>query len=215
MRAVSTQTLTVLKLSLDVTDTNSVKEAARKTLEAFDGRLDVLINNAGALENWVKVDKGDPIAWWSVWEANLKGVYLLTREFLPALLKSDLKWVLNVSSAGALLTVPGASGYQGSKFAILRFTEFLAVEYGAEGLTVVAVNPGAVRTDLALGLPEWMHDFLNDTPELAADTFAWLTQKGRPWLGGRYVSASWHMPELESRKNEIVEGDKLKMRLVV
>lgn len=215
MRAVSTQPLTVLKLSLDVTDTNAVKEAARKTLEAFDGRLDVLINNAGALETWVKVDKSDPIAWWSVWEANMKGVYLLTHELLPAILKSDLKWIINVSSAGALLTVPGASSYQVSKFAVLRFTEFLAVEYGAEGLTAIAVHPGSVRTELALGMPEWMHARLNDTPELGADTFVWLTQKGRPWLGGRYLSVSWDMPELESREKEIVEGDKLKMRLVV
>ncbi|CRG89673.1 hypothetical protein PISL3812_06712 [Talaromyces islandicus] len=78
-----------------------------------------------------------------------------------------------------------------------------------------AIHPGGVRTDLALGMPESLHGSLKDTPELAADTFAWLTQKGRPWLGGRYVSANWDMAELESKEKEIVEGDKLKMRLVV
>lgn len=216
MRAVSTKPLNVLKIALDVTDTNAVREAAKNTLDAFGGRLDVLINNAGTSEDWVKLDEGDPFAWWSVWEANVKGVYLLTREFLPALLKSDLKWVINVSSIGALLTVPGASGYQMSKFALLRFTEFLEVEYGSKGLTAIAVHPGSVRTELALSkMPKHMHGNLIDTPELAADTYVWLTQKQRPWLGGRYVSVTWDMPELESREKEIVEGDKLKMRLAI
>lgn len=215
MRAVATQPLTVLKLKVDVTDPNSVKEAARQTLEAFDGRLDVLINNAGALEPWVKIDESDPIAWWSTWEANVKGVYLLTREFLPAILKSDLKWIVNVTSVGSLLTMPTASSYQSSKFAVLRFTEFLDVEYRSQGLTTVAIHPGGVATDLAKGMPEWMLANLKDTPELAADTFAWLTQKGRSWLGGRYVSSNWDMPELEAKEKEIVDGDKLKMRLAV
>ena len=55
---------------------------------------------------------------------------------------------------------------------------------------------------------------LNDTPELAADTMVFLTQEKREWLAGRYVSCTWDMPELLAKKSEIVEGDKLKMRLV-
>ncbi len=56
---------------------------------------------------------------------------------------------------------------------------------------------------------------LKDTPELAADTMVFLTQEKRDWLAGRFVSVAWDMPEFLAMKSEIVEGDKLKVRLVV
>jgi hypothetical protein len=56
---------------------------------------------------------------------------------------------------------------------------------------------------------------LIDKPDLAGDTLAWLTQERREWLGGRYVSVNWDMPEFIAKKNEIVQDDKLKMRIVV
>lgn len=56
---------------------------------------------------------------------------------------------------------------------------------------------------------------LSDTPELAADTIVFLTQERRDWLAGRYISCTWDMPEFLAMKAEIVEHDKLKMRMVV
>ena len=53
-----------------------------------------------------------------------------------------------------------------------------------------------------------------DTVELAADSMVFLTQVRREWLAGRYVSCPWDMPEFLSREKEVVEGDKLKMRMV-
>jgi hypothetical protein len=64
-------------------------------------------------------------------------------------------------------------------------------------------------------MPDYAHAVLVDKPELAANTIAWLTQERRPWLAGRYVSVNWDMEELDSRKDEIVQGDKLKLRLVI
>jgi hypothetical protein len=56
---------------------------------------------------------------------------------------------------------------------------------------------------------------LKDTPGVAGDTIAFLTQERGEWLAGRYVSCQWDMPELLSREKEIVEGDKLKMRMML
>jgi hypothetical protein len=56
---------------------------------------------------------------------------------------------------------------------------------------------------------------LVDTPEVAADTMAFLTQEKRTWLAGRYISCTWDMPQFLARKDEIVKGDKLKMRMVL
>jgi hypothetical protein len=56
---------------------------------------------------------------------------------------------------------------------------------------------------------------LIDKPELAGDSLAFLTQEKREWLAGRYLSLNWDIPTLLSRKDEIVKGDKLKVKLVI
>ena len=56
---------------------------------------------------------------------------------------------------------------------------------------------------------------LKDTPELAADTLVFLTQERREWLAGRYLSCTWDVRELLARETEIVDGEKLKMRMVL
>jgi len=56
---------------------------------------------------------------------------------------------------------------------------------------------------------------LNDTPELGGGFAVWLTASARKWLGGRYLAATWDVEKLESRQEEIVQGDKLKVKLVV
>jgi NAD(P)-dependent dehydrogenase (short-subunit alcohol dehydrogenase family) len=109
----------------------------------------------------------------------------------------------------------GASAYQTSKFALLRFTEFLQSDHGKEGLLAFAVHPGGVVTELALNMPKEVHAMLTDEPELAADAIVYLTQEKREWLGGRYVSCTWDMPEFLGMEKEVVEGNKLVMRMVV
>lgn len=84
--------------------------------------------------------------------------YLVARAFLPLLLKGGDKQMVNVSSVGAHLLNPGLSSYQPSKLALLRFTEFLCVEYGDKGLVAFCIHPGNVPTDIIKGpdgeLPE-------------------------------------------------------------
>lgn len=146
---------------------------------------------------------------------NIKGTYLVTRAFLPLLLASPTKTVLNISSVGAHRIAPGASAYQTAKLAICRFTEFLVVEYGKGGLIALAVHPGGVKTELAHGMPEWMHAVLIDEPELSADSMVWLASERREWLSGRYVSCTWNVDELEGKKEKVLEGDLLKVRMAV
>ena len=98
---------------------------------------------------------------------------------------------------------------------MLRFTEFLGVEYGPRGILSIAFHPGNVATDMGLGLPDVVHSILIDTLNLAANTVVWLTSSRREWLAGRYVSTNWDMAELEARADEIAKGDKLKVRMVV
>ncbi|KAI7972956.1 hypothetical protein EIK77_001530 [Talaromyces pinophilus] len=204
----------VIKLNVDVTDEKNVADAAaeiRKTV----GKVDILINNAGYLEKWHPISESDPIEWWRTWEINLKGLYLVTRAILPLVLKSEAKTIINVSSIGAHIVSRGASAYQTSKMAVIKFTEFIVEEYGEQGIVAISIHPGGVPTDLATNMPNDMHQLLVDTPELAGDVLAWLTQEKQQWLNGRYLSVTWDMPELFARKDEIVKGDKLKVRVVI
>ncbi|KAI1320599.1 hypothetical protein EDD11_000121 [Mortierella claussenii] len=204
----------IIKLQLDVVLEASIAHAVERVEQAC-GHLDILVNNAGYLEERTPIAESDPAEWWRSWEVNVKGVYLVTRAFLPLLLQGSQKTIINVSSAGAHLTSRGASAYQTNKFAVLRFTEFLAMEYGDQEMVAIAISPGMVNTELARNLPKDFHGYLVDTPELAADSIAWLTQHRPLWLSGRYVSVNWDLPELMAKKDEIVEGDKLKMRIVI
>jgi NAD(P)-dependent dehydrogenase (short-subunit alcohol dehydrogenase family) len=122
--------------------------------------------------------------------------------------------MINVSSSGALSARPGSGSYRSSKLAILRWTESLQLEYGDEGVLAFCVNPGAIKTQITENAPENVRDALPDRPDMAGDTIAWLAAERREWLGGRYVSCPWDMEELMKKRNEIIEKDKLKMRMV-
>jgi NAD(P)-dependent dehydrogenase (short-subunit alcohol dehydrogenase family) len=207
----------VVTVSIDVQKSESVQKAVEKITPHFQGRIDILVSNAGYMETWMPIADATIDDWWNSWEVNIKGQFLVWKAMLPLLLadESSLKTVVNLSSIGAQMSSPGASAYQTAKFALLRLTEFLNAEYGDKGLIAYCMHPGAVPTDLAWKMPDFVKGNLIDTPELMADTVVYLTQKRREWLRGRYLSCNWDMQELFAKKEEIVERDLLKMRMVV
>ncbi|KAF1980346.1 oxidoreductase-like protein [Bimuria novae-zelandiae CBS 107.79] len=197
----------ILALSLDVMDSSSVDDAARRISTEFGGRFDVFVNNAGYMSRHVPLAETDPEDWWRGHEVNLKGPYLVTQPFFPLLMTSTHKVLLNISSIGALMGGGYSSAYRTSKLALVRFTEVLDIENGPQtknGVVAIAAHPGGMKTELALHLPEKWHAELVDTVE-----------ERREWLGGRYVSVNWDVGELEARKENVLRGDLLKVRLAV
>ncbi|KAF1364433.1 putative oxidoreductase ucpA [Lizonia empirigonia] len=203
---------------LSVTDGAAVKQLAEKVSKE-QRRLDVLINNAGLSREWEPLAATDPEDYWQVLEVNVKGPLLLLHAFLPLLVdtaetqKSHVS-VVNVTSTGSVTVSPGGSSYAIAKLALQRMSEFVGVEYGDKGLNVVGLHPGGVMTKLAEKIKE-IKDYLIDTPELCGGFVVWLSAEDRAWLNGRYVSATWDVSTLEDMKEDIVEGNKLKMKLVV
>jgi NAD(P)-dependent dehydrogenase (short-subunit alcohol dehydrogenase family) len=179
------------------------------------GSLDVLVNNAGYLEEWKPITESEPSEWWRTWEVNIKGTYLAAHFFVPLLLKSQTKTVINISSGGAHVMFPGASAYQTTKFALCRLTEFMDNEYYQQGLIAISLHPGAVKTELAMNMPLERQVVLTDTPELAADTLVWLARERRDWLAGRFASVSWDMEELEQKKQDVLQRNLFKFRVVI
>ena len=95
----------------------------------------------------------------------------------------------------------------------MRLNDFLTAEYAEEGLLTYSIHPGGVKTELASGMPEYMHKHLKDEPELAANTLVWLTNEKRTWLADRYINVQWDMEELVSKREEIESKGLLTMRL--
>lgn len=125
-----------LEIKADITSVESVRVAASQVQSTF-GRIDILINNAGYLEVWKPIGASDPDDWWRAWEVNIKGTYLIARAFLPLVLASQQKTMVTMSSAGAWFTLSGASAYEGTKTAQVRFNNHLQHEYGDQ----VRMNP--------------------------------------------------------------------------
>ncbi|KAI8632266.1 NAD(P)-binding protein [Xylariaceae sp. FL1651] len=205
----------VLALPLDITSEADVETAARSISDAFDGVLDILINNAGRTSAMVPLTESRVDDWWATWELNLRGTYLCTRALLPLLLKSSTRTIIITSSAGAHMLIKHLLGYQTSKTALCRFAEFLAKEYEEQGLIALSVHPGDVLTDAVGQVPEEWIPIFKDKPQLAGDTLVWLAKERREWLNGRFVSVTWDMQELEQRRDEIMSKDLLKFRLTV
>ncbi|KAK7985672.1 hypothetical protein PG996_005089 [Apiospora saccharicola] len=208
--------LDILALAVDVTDNASVEAASKEVSNHFGGVVDTLVNNAGYLNTSQLMGEGDPAEWLQTFEVNIKGLYRVSRYFLPLVLKSTtVKTVINVGSAGANYIVPGMSAYQTTKFTLCRFNEFMATEYQDQGLIAVAVHPGCLKTELASNLPTKYHELLSDAPELPGDTFAWIAREKRDWLSGRYMEAVWDMEEFEGKREDVVKRDVLKFRMTL
>ena len=199
---------------LNVLDAYSIERAAQITSDAF-GRLDILINNAGAMEEFKPTVDSDPDQWWHTWNVNVRGTFLLTRALLPLMLNGGDKQIVMITSIGGFLPAPGGSGYQISKLALLRYAEYLNLEYGAQGVVAYGLHPGAIPTEIGLTMPRFLHAKLIDKPELAADTMVFLLSERREWLMGRYISCTWDMPQFVEKREEIVSEDKLKIRLAL
>ncbi|KAL8792032.1 MAG: hypothetical protein Q9195_005373 [Heterodermia aff. obscurata] len=157
--AAGKSSLAVLQVKLDVTSSESIDSAAALVAKEF-GKLDILINNAGVVGNIVPVADSDPDEWWNTWTVNVRGPYLITRAFLPLMLRAGDKQIVNVSSVGAHVVNPGMSSYQPSKLALLRFTEFVSAEYSDKGVVTYSIHPGNVLTDLVTDLGSQISDEL-------------------------------------------------------
>lgn len=150
-----------LPLTLDVTDAAAVEKAA-SVVDGEFGKLDILINNAGICNKPAKIMESDPEDFWNVMNVNVRAPYLMTRAFLPLILRGDSKYIVFVSSIGAYLVNPGLAAYQASKATLATFTRHVQVEYADQGVTSFSIHPGSSITNIIdpWGGPSQLGDFL-------------------------------------------------------
>ena len=136
----------VIALPCDITDEQSMKDAAR-TIDHIAGRLDTLIANAGTCE-YVDVNDFDTALFRRVFDTNVMGLVNSTAAALPLLQKSQRGYLVGVSSSVAMLAMPRAQAYGSSKAAITHFLESMKADLKSMDIDVSVVSPGFVKTPL-------------------------------------------------------------------
>jgi NAD(P)-dependent dehydrogenase (short-subunit alcohol dehydrogenase family) len=146
--------------TLDVADEDAAHAAVQVAVDAF-GRLDVVVNNAG-YGDFAPFEQLSPEQFKAVIDTNFYGVVYMSRAALPIMRKQKSGCILQISSVGGRLGVPGSTPYHAAKWAVGGFTESLAQEVALFGVKVCALEPGGMRTN-------WGARANRDTPDLLPD----------------------------------------------
>ncbi len=137
----------------DVADFNSCKEGIEKIEKDFGKKVEILINNAGITRDGM-MHKMDPENWGKVIDTNLNSCFNMSRCVVEGMRENSFGRIVNISSVNAQLGQLGQTNYSAAKAGILGFTKALARETAAKGITVNAIAPGYVTTDMTASVPE-------------------------------------------------------------
>lgn len=131
----------------DMSEEEEIKAFVRSTTDRF-GRIDILVNNAG-LGHFAPVAEMATDQWDEMFNLNVRGLFIATREALPFLRKQKESVVVNVASLAGKNAFIGGGGYAATKHAVLRFSRCLMLEERKNGVRVLAVCPGSVATSFS------------------------------------------------------------------
>ena len=138
--------------AVDVGDSAAVAAAAEKILRDCS-KVDILVNNAGVTRDGLLLRMSDA-DWDTVLNTNLKGAFLVTKAFSRAMLKQRSGRIINISSVLGLIGNAGQCNYAASKAGLIGFTQSAAKEFASRGITVNAIAPGFIETDMTAELKE-------------------------------------------------------------
>ena len=139
-------------VAVDVSDTAAVNTAAGKILDDA-GRVDILVNNAGVTRDNLLMRMSEE-EWDTVLDINLKGAFNFTKAFSRTFIKQRSGRIINIASVIGLIGNAGQSNYAASKAALIGFTKSIAKELAPRGITVNAIAPGFIETDMTAALDD-------------------------------------------------------------
>lgn len=135
-----------IALQADVSKADQVDALLSTVMEKW-GRVDVLVNNAGITRDTLLL-RMKPEEWQAVIDLNLTGVFLCTRAVSKVMLKQRSGRIINISSVAGQMGNPGQANYSAAKAGVIGFTKTVAKELASRGITVNAVAPGFITTDM-------------------------------------------------------------------
>ena len=141
-----------LAVSCDVRDSKQVAELVKKTLDSHS-RIDILVNNAGVTRDQLLAMMSED-DWDTVLSTNLKSVFLLSKAVIKPMIRQRSGRIINMSSIIGIIGNAGQTNYAASKAGIIAFTKSTAKEVGKRNITVNAIAPGFIQTDMTGKLDE-------------------------------------------------------------
>lgn len=185
----------------DVSDFESVLRMIREIRREL-GKIDILINNAAILRDKT-LKKMTKEEWSSVIGVNLTGVFNCSRAVIEEMIENKWGRIVNISSISGQMGFFGQTNYAAAKAGIIGFTKSFAREVAAKGVTVNAIAPGIVETDMAKQIPEDMRkEFLKQIamgrfaqPEEIAELAGFLVSDKASYITGQtiHINGGWYM----------------------
>ena len=196
---ISQQGGSALAVRMDVAVVEEVKEGVASILEHY-GKIDILVNNAGVVRDNL-ILRMDDEEWRQVLATNLDGVYYVARAVIPSMLRQRYGGVINVTSVVGQMGNPGQVNYVSSKAGVIGFTKALAREVASRNITVNAVAPGFIETDMTAGLTEKIKEDLQKqiplkrlgTVEDVASSVMFLASKEAGYITGHVLNINGGM----------------------
>lgn len=182
-------------IQFDVADKEQIKQKLGSWMEANeDKEIEVLVNNAGIREDALMIFMKDE-QWDNVIKTNLDSFFYVTRLVVSSMLQKKYGRIINMVSLSGLKGLPGQTNYSAAKAAVIGATKALAQEIGRKGITVNAVAPGFIKTDMTEGLNETELKNLIPVkrfgmPEEVAHAVAFLASKDAAYITGEVISVN-------------------------
>ncbi len=180
----------------DIREKKQVDHIVKDILNRF-GRIDILVNNAGITRDSLlfEIDDAD---WRSVMDTNIGGVYNCTKAVIRPMMLQNGGRIINISSIIAEKPGRGQSAYAASKGAVNSFTKAMAVELAAKGITVHAIAPGFILTDMSRQIPErfqssirkWIPMKRVGNPEEIASLVVYLASDDAGYITGEVINVN-------------------------
>ncbi len=177
--------------AVDVADHAAVQKIGAQILQDF-GKIDILINNAGMTRDALAM-RMSLEDWDSVINTNLRGAFSFTQAILRAMIKQRSGRIINISSVSGIMGNAGQTNYAASKAGLIGFTKSLARELASRNITVNAIAPGFITTDMTAGLSDEVKKALHakiplgktGTPEDIANAVAFLASADASYITGQ------------------------------
>lgn len=178
-------------LGADLSDPSAAGKLVAEANAALGG-LDILVNNAGITRDTLLIRMKDE-DWDAVIETNLSAIFHTTREAVKIMMRAKWGRIVNITSVVGILGNPGQANYVAAKAGLIGFTKVVAKEYASRGITVNAVAPGFIESDMTAKLPENVQqEYLKQIPvgrfgkpEEVAKAVAFLASEDAAYINGQ------------------------------